>query len=181
MSAADQKSTKEVRTAVELLRQLLSKQIELHEQLLNCIHQKREAIRTANMPVMAECCEREHRLTERLRELDSRRPGIVTHLAKLLGMGAQHANAISATDIANRLDEPASGAIAALAAQLREKLREVRSEHSIVRQASEALSKHMTGIMQSVQAMLNQTGVYERRGRIVTASPRMTGSVDVKS
>jgi hypothetical protein len=182
MSGADQKNNnKDLRTAVELLRQMLVKQIELHDELLSCIHRKREAIRRADMPVMTDCCQREHRLTERLRDMDLRRPGIVMHLANLVGLKAPHANAISATDIANRLDEPLRGAIETLAAQLREKMQDVKREHSIVKQASEALSRHMAGIMQSVQALLNQSGTYERRGRIVTASPTMTGSVDVKS
>lgn len=181
MSGADHNKNKDLRTAVELLRQMLVKQIDLHEELLQCIHKKREAIRTANMPVMAECCEREHRLTERLRDLDLRRPKVVMHLANLVGLKAPHANAISATEIAKRLDEPMRGAVETLAAQLREKMQDVKREFSVVKQASEALSKHMTGIMQSVQAMLNQTGMYERRGRIVTASPTSVGSVDVKS
>ena len=180
MSPADRNS-KELRTSVELLRQLLAKQLEMHEQLLSCIHQKREAIRTANVAVMTECCEREHRLTARLRELDLRRPGIVEHLARLLDMKARDPSAISACDIADRLEEPARGVMAALAAQLRETMRAVKREHSIVHHAADALSRHMSGIMQGVQAMLNQTGVYERRGRIVSALLSSVGSVDVKS
>lgn len=172
---------RDLRTAVELLRQLLVKQLELHDQLLACVHSKREAIRTANIKEMTACCEREHRLTERLRELDGRRPGIVQHLARLLGIAETNANSISAMEIAERLEEPSQGVIAALAAQLRDRLRDVKRAHSIVRSASEALGRHMSGIMQGVQAMLNQTGVYERRGRIVSTTPTISGGVDLKS
>jgi len=67
-----------------------------------------------------------------------------------------------------------------LAGALREATAKVRRESSIVTAAAEALSRHMTGIMQTVNSALSRVGVYERRGRIAVGA-QMDFCVDLKS
>lgn len=171
---------KDRRTSIELLRQLLSRQLRLHDQLLDCVNAKREAIRTADIDEITAQCQREQTIVTNLTDLELKRDPIVRHLASLLDLDVAAEQTITSSAIAEHLDEPHRGTLQALAAQLREKIVEVKRTHSIVRQASEALSRHMSGVMQSVNAALHQSGVYERRGRLAAATPVMR-SVDLKS
>jgi len=171
---------KDRRTSIELLRQLLTKQIELHDQMLECVNRKREAIRAADVDALTKTCEREQVIVQRLLDLEQRREPLVKHLAGLLGMEQDDEESLTSSALAERLEEPSRGMVQALTAQLREKVLQLRNEHSIVRHAAEALSRHMSGIMQNVQSVMNQTRVYERRGRMAAATP-VSSSVDVKS
>lgn len=171
---------KDRRTSVELLRQLLVKQIELHDQMLECIDAKRRAIRAADVESLTRTCEKEQGIVQRLLDLESKRAPLVQHLAGLLGVSVDDQQQLTSTALAEQLDEPQRGAVQALAAQLRDKVVQVRREHSVVKGAAEALSRHMAGIMQNVQSVMNQTKVYERRGRLVSATHAVS-SVDVRS
>ncbi len=171
---------KERRANIELLRQLLSRQLDLHTRLLECIDAKREAIRTADIDEVTALCQREQKIMTTLNDLEIKREPIVRHLATLLELHLPTDKAITSGTIAAELDEPYKGTLQALAAQLRDRIGEVKHAHSIVRQASDALNRHMTGVMQSVQAAMNKTGVYERRGRLAHATPVMR-SVDLRS
>ena len=51
-----------------------------------------------------------------------------------------------------------------------EEVRTVRRESSIVTTAAEALRKHVTGIMQSVNRAISRAGTYERKGQISVGS-----------
>ena len=57
---------------------------------------------------------------------------------------------------------------------------EVRTVSGMVRGAADALSRHMTGLMQSVQSVLASAKVYGRRGRLVSSGQNQY-CVDVKS
>jgi len=171
---------KDRRTSIELLRHLLTKQIELHDQMLDCVNRKREAVRQADVDGLTKTCEREQVIVQRLLDLEQRREPLVRHLAGLLGVEPADGQSLTSSALAEHLDEPNRGMLQALAAQLREKVLQVRKDHSIVRHAAEALSRHMAGIMQNVQSVMNQSKVYERRGRMAAATPAAS-SVDVKS
>ena len=171
---------KQRRASVELLRQLLVRQLDTYRKLLDCARAKREAIRTARIDCVTEQCQREQKLLSALHELELKREPIVRHLAGLIGMAVNPNETITSTAIADRLDEPDRSTLQALTAQLRETIDDVKRVHSIVRQATDALSRHMNGVMQSVQAALNQSGVYERRGRLAHAS-QVARSVDLRS
>ena len=56
----------------------------------------------------------------------------------------------------------------------------MRRESSIVTAAAEALRKHVTGIMQSVNRAISRAGTYERRGRIAVGS-QMDFCIDLTS
>ena len=56
----------------------------------------------------------------------------------------------------------------------------MRRESSIVAAAAQALARHMSGIMQSVNGALSRVGIYERRGRIAVGS-QLDYCIDMKS
>lgn len=192
MSAREQQQTKvaapqppmsphkERMASVELLRQLLARQLDLYDKLLQCATAKREAIRTADIDAVTSQCQREQTLLTSLHDLELKREPIVRHLAALLEIRVDADVAITSREIAERLDEPDRGALQALTAQLKQRIEEVRRTHSVIRQATDALSRHMNGVMQSVQTALNHSGVYERKGRLATAG-NMVRSIDITS
>ena len=55
-----------------------------------------------------------------------------------------------------------------------------RRGSSVVRMASEALNRHMIGVLQTVRSALSGAGVYERKGQVALGA-QLDFSVDVKS
>jgi hypothetical protein len=70
--------------------------------------------------------------------------------------------------------------LAAYADQLRSLIAEVKRQSSIVRNAAEALSRHMSGIVQTVHSALSRARVYSHRGQI-NLGVQLESSLDLKS
>ncbi len=149
------------------LERILRDQLEGHRRLLSCIERTREAVRTADMAAIETHCRQEHEIASALAELEKGRLALVGRLTERLRPGADlpltigEIAAITGGDVGSRL--------AALAAQLKSEVTAVRRESSVVRTAAEALSRHMAGLMQTVQAALCRAQVYGRRGRIASS------------
>lgn len=160
------------------LGRVLAAQIEGHRKLLSCIEKKRQAIRDADIDAITKLCQAEQAITHRLGDLEKQRLELVGRLTERLAPDA--AEPLSLCEIAAAADEGRRGGLEALAQGLREAIETVRRESSIVTAAAGALSRHMTGIMQTVNSVLSRVGVYERRGRIAVGA-QMDFCVDLKS
>ncbi|MFK7758995.1 MAG: flagellar protein FlgN [Phycisphaerales bacterium] len=61
---------------------------------------------------------------------------------------------------------------------LRALMMKLKDEHEAVREASLALSNHMSGLMEQVSAKLSHTGTYGRRGNVNPGRAQVVSSLD---
>lgn len=162
---------------VALLEDNLRRQLETHRKLLGCIERNREAVRRADMQQIRSICEEENTVAQELAEFEKVRLMLVGRLTQRLDPDAE--KPVSLSRIASELDEPAGGRFQALATQLKSVVEEVRKASAVVRTATDALARHMSGLMQSVQSALGRATVYGRRGRLETEQNQFC--VDIKS
>jgi hypothetical protein len=173
-----EKPALDVKAGCELLEQMLRAQLEGHKRLLSCIERKRLAIRTADIDSIAAICGEENTLIQKLGEVEKRRIELIGRFTAHFAPKAPIPLTVS--QIADAVGDPASTRLLAHAAQLKDMIRKVRRESSIVRTAADALNRHMTGIVQTVNGALSKARVYGNRGRIVVGAQMQT-SVDIKS
>jgi FlgN protein len=168
----------DVHSACSILEAMLRAQLDGHGRLRACIKRKREAIRTADIDGVTTICGEENSLIQRLGELEKRR-------LELIGRITQHfrpsaARPMSLAEIAESAGPSLATRLTAFASQLKDLIGEVRRESSVVRSAAEALTRHMGGIVQTVNAALSRARVYGQRGRII-AGTQLYSSVDLRS
>ena len=163
---------------VTVLEDNLRRQLEGHRALLTCIARNREAIRQADMHQIQSICEQKNEIAQQLSELEKQRLTIVGRLTEHLEPDAERP--VSLDRIAAALEEPARGRFEVLAAELRSGIDAVRTASAVVRGATDALARHMSGLMQSVQSVLGRATVYGRRGRLVTGEQNQF-CVDIRS
>ena len=163
---------------ITLLEENLRCQLEGHRSLLTCIGRNREAIRQADMHQIQSICEQKNEIAQHLSELEKQRLMLVGRLTEQLEPDAERP--VSLDRIAAALQEPARGRFEVLAAELRAGIKDVRAASAVVRGASDALARHMTGLMQTVQSVLGRAKVYGRRGRLVTGEQDQF-CVDIRS
>lgn len=168
----------DVRREVTLLEENLRRQIETHRKLLDCIGRTREAVRVADMRRIRSICEEQNAVAQELAELEKVRLMLVGRLTERLEPDAERP--VSLSRIAAELDEPAGGRFRTLATQLRSTVDEVRKASAVVRTATDALSRHMSGLLQSVQSAIGHATVYGRRGRLETGEQNQF-CVDIRS
>lgn len=164
--------------AADAIELLLRGQLAVYQQLLQCIDRKRQAIRTADLDAITTICGEENSHIQGLAELERRRLELIGRLTQAVTPGAK--KPLTINELTNHLAEPQRARTAAIAAQLREALGEVRSRSAVVRQAAETLSRHMSGIVQTVHSALSRARVYGQRGRI-SPGASIPSMVDLKS
>lgn len=164
--------------ALDKLERILRAQLEGHQRLLKCMDRKRQAIRTADIGSVADICAEENIIIQRLAEVEKHRLELLGRFTEALRPKA--AKPLTMAEIAQSAAEPQQTRLITLAAQLRETLGELKAASSIIRAAAETLSRHMTGIVQTVQSALSRACVYGSRGKITTGA-QLQSLVDVKS
>ena len=152
--------------------------LEGQKKLLACMERKREAIRRADIGVVTETCVQEHTLIQRMSELEKHRLRLVGALTERIDPGAERPATLGM--IAEMLDEEPGQHLLAVGAELLDAVREVRRQSTVLRSAAEALSRHMSGIAQTVHSALSRAGVYGRAGKVALGA-QMEFSVDLKS
>ena len=161
-----------------LLERILRRQIEDHERMLACIKRNREAVRHADMEAIKSICLEQNTIAQQLAELEKSRLTVVGQLTERLQPKA--AVPLSLIQIAEAVGEPAGRRLSALAGQLRAAVQEARGASTVVRSAADALSRHMSGLMQTVHSALTRAQVYSHRGRLATGA-QSRFSIDVTS
>lgn len=160
------------------LEAILHELISVHERLLEQAHQRRDAMRRADMQALASGIERESQLVQEVAEIEKRRLRVVGALAER--MGSERKTQTTVTWIAERLDEPLRGPLYTLAHRLRGLVKELRGENETARAAAEMLALHMQGLMRQVSARLSHTHTYGRAGSVEVGA-RVVTSLDLTS
>ncbi|HWB20957.1 MAG TPA: flagellar protein FlgN [Phycisphaerales bacterium] len=162
----------------DLLEHVLRNLVASQQSLLVCLDEKRTAVRVADTPALGSICARERTCIQRIEELDSQRSEIMRRLAPLVGIKANGAVRISA--VADAIGEDAGKRLQTISQELRDLVLRVQKESSIVKNAMEALSRHLGGIVESVNGAMSRARVYGRKGRI-SVGVQLAGTVDLKS
>ena len=162
---------------VSALIPVLDQQVSGLRGLQACLQHRREAIRSANAETLVRLVDEEHHLTRALAQIDAQRSHVVAALTRAVAPG--RTNPLRLTELLDRLDAEQSTRLTERAETLRQLTREIRHDGQVLRQATEALSRHMAGIMQSVQGVLSQAGVYQKQGRL-QAQPALESNIDVR-
>jgi len=138
-----------------------------HDELLALLEQKRRAIARADADAILECCRQESRTIEGIRAIEARRQSIVREVA--LAIGANDPGALAVEQIAAHASPEQAERLLAASRPVKGKIERLRQRSAVLKQAAEALSRHMSGVMQSVHAAMAQTRVYGRQGRLSPA------------
>lgn len=144
------------------LEAILKQQVSLNEQLLTLLERKRESLRNAEHRAVSELCQLENEKFQQLSELEKQRMAIVGQITLAIDPAAQAPMRL--LDLAQRLPEPARGRVLVLRHQLAQRMQRTREASSITRKASEALMKHVTGLVQSISSLSTGAATYGQRG-----------------
>ena len=131
-----------------------------HESLLSLLRRKRQALREADRDRVTSCCERENEFVQQISELEKHRLELIGELTEAIEPGADQP--LRLATLAGRVAEPRRGRILVLRQQLRERMERVRDEVAVIRKATESLTRHMQGLVQTVAGAM--AGVYGQGG-----------------
>lgn len=168
----------ELEKAASQLEKTLRALLEGQKRLLRKMERKREAIRRADIGAITELCTEENALAQRIGDLEKHRLRVVGAITEILEPDA--AAPLNLASIAEGLNEEAGTRLLAIGAELKEAVRTVRRESSVLRSAAEALAGHMAGIAQTVHAAINRAGVYGRAGTVALGA-QTEFAIDLKS
>ena len=163
---------------VEALEKLLRQQMEDHRALREVLAKQEQAVRQAAVADLVNITGEQQRLVNHLAEVERHRVNLAMQISRQID--STTAEPLPVSRIAESLEQPQRSRLMETAEELRGLVEDVRQRSSVVRAATEALSRHVTGLVQSVSAALSRAGVYSRRGR-VNMSETVPASVDVTS
>ncbi|MFN3168658.1 MAG: flagellar export chaperone FlgN [Phycisphaeraceae bacterium] len=133
---------------IPVLEAVLKQLTERHEQLLVLMKRQREALRQADHHGVSEYSRLENAIVQAIGDLEKRRQQLVADLTRLVEPSA--GVPMRMRDLAERLPEPSRGRLLVLREQLRERIAKVKEESSVTRRATEALLKHMQGLVHTL-------------------------------
>jgi hypothetical protein len=154
------------------LEAVLNQQLAANEQLLGLLNSKRAALAAADQKRVVELCQHENIRVQLIGELEKRRMVLVAQLTLAVSPGAREPMRLS--DLAERLAEPSRGRILLLRLRLRERMESVRRELGTAQRATEALVKHMQGLIQTISTAVTGIGTYNQVGRRPKAALAMS-------
>ncbi|MHC4910346.1 MAG: flagellar protein FlgN [Planctomycetota bacterium] len=168
----------DVARAFTALQKLLAAQLEVQQQLISALEEKREAVRTADIGALEAASLREDTLLRRLQDLEGKRRTLVGGLSQAVSPGCEAPLTLS--ELIALADEAVRGRLEELAAEMRATAASVRRQSAILRQASDALGRHLGGILQTMHSALSRAGVYGNRGTVAYSAP-LDASLDLQS
>lgn len=163
---------------INLLERMLAAQDDGYRRIEQCLVRKQEAIREADIDAMTEACEEENGLVQKLAEVEKQRLELVGRLTEAADPTASQPWTVSM--IAAAVDPEQGTSLREVSDRLRDRIASVKRQSAIVHRAADALSQHLSGLVQTIQAALSTSPTYERRGRIAVA-PVVESSLDLKS
>lgn len=149
---------------IERLERTLHEQTQLHEQLLELLERKRDALRRADDRAVSELCELENEKLRAIGEAEKRRLEQVAELT--LRLEPHAAAPLRLTDLAERLPEPARGRLLVLRQQLRQRMEQVQRQSTSTRRATDALAQHMQGLVQTIGKIATGVSTYNGHGAL---------------
>jgi len=144
------------------LEDLLRRQLADHEQMLQLLERKREALRGADQQQLTRCCALENQTVRSISELEKQRLKLMGELTLMLDPGA--AQPWRLVELAERMDEPWRGRLLVLRAQLKDKMESIRRQTRIAQRTVESLYKHMHGLIVTVGSVCSGVVTYGQRG-----------------
>ena len=158
---------------------ILIRQVENFRRLADVIDTERDALRRASVADLAETAERKRLLMELGTRLDQERVKVVDAICRRDGAEID-GGAARLEQIIRSVDDPTRrAALVQLHGDLREIVARVQTQGRLVVSAAQALTRHVTGLMQSVHGAIGQATVYGRRGRMDGGGARH--AVDLRS
>ncbi len=149
------------------LEELMRRLREEHEQLLDLIRRKTEALRMATPALVADCCERENESIQRIGALEKRRQVLVGQITSLIDPKATQPMRMA--EIVKHAAPKRADRLKVIHAELRSLVDQVRHDSAIARIATQGLLQHMQGIMQNMKQLFAGGNTYGKRG--VMAGP----------
>jgi len=140
------------------LKQMLAE----HQRLLELVRRKRQAMASASVGLVSDCCQRENECVQRIGRLEKSRQELVARITTHCDADAREPMTLG--QIADRAGEPARGRLRVLHASLRELMGVVRSENRVAQAAADGLLQHVRGVIQSVRQAMSASGTYGRQG-----------------
>jgi len=156
----DVNATSHIVSLQEALRQLL----DLHTELLELLKRKRDVIKINDSRAMTNLCVLEHEKLQKIAQLEKQRLKLVADITLKIDPRAKAPLAM--TELADHLGEPVRGQLLVSRQQLLERMKEVQTETNVVRRATEALTKHMHGIIQTLGALSSGVATYGSGGSL---------------
>ena len=144
-----------------------------HEQLLDLAGQQRDAIIRADTKDLGIVVEQTTKTLGRIAHIEQDRQRIIA-----LPDGTTPTVHQIAAQLIKQNDHHLADSLTKRSASLRSLMIKVNEEHKAVRQASEALSNHMNGLIKQVSATLSHTGTYGRRGAVDPGKSQVVSSLD---
>jgi len=142
----------------DVLRDLIGQ----HEHLARHLIAKRTALAAAEHDRIVKLLEVENAVVQAVAEADKMRQQIVADLTLQLNPTASAP--IPLCDLAQQLEEPHCGRLLALREQLRDRMLTVQRESAVARSATEALARHMQGLLHTIQTVCSGGTAYEAGG-----------------
>ena len=165
--------------AGQALADLLERQSGAHERMLEHLHRTREAIRTADVAAVTECCGRERELLAEIQELEARRREVVDGVTRIVAPG--RLEPLPLTELTGHLPDEAAARLLQLGETLRRSLEESARVSSIVTAAAEAVGRQLSGLVQTIGTVIAGPGTYGRRGRVESAASSSSIRLDFVS
>jgi len=161
------------RLDVQRLESLLVDLEHEHENLLELAGQQRDAIIRADTKDLGQVVEKTTQTLGRIAHIEQDRQKIIA-----LPDGSIPTVHQIAAQLIEQNDQHLADSLTQRSKSLRTLMLKVNEEHKAVRQASEALSTHMNGLIKQVSAKLSHTGTYSRRGAVDPGKSQVVSSLD---
>ena len=140
-----------------------------HEQLLTLAGLQRDAIVRADTKDLGQVVEQTAQTLGRIAGIENTRQRLIKR---------PDGSVPTVQQIAAQANEQHSMTLTQRSASLRKLMHQVNQEHKAVRQASQALSDHMSGLIKQVSAKLSHTGTYGRHGAVDPGRSLVVPSLD---
>lgn len=158
------------------LESVLTQSAAQHERLLTLMQRQRELLKAGDHHAVTGLSRQENELIQSISELEKQRQTCVAELTERLDPAAQAPMQMRA--LAQNLPEPHRGRLLVLRETLRQRIEAVREESSVTRRATEALARHLHGLVQAVAQVGACGAAYDPRGQAPTTMPRV-GSLNL--
>jgi len=173
-------TTKDPAELAERLRSTLDAMTEAHDALLDAMHRRRAAIRTANADQLAHSSSEEASVVARISELDQSRRELAVRLASALDGRTDDPHRVlpRISELSNALGPAEGESLEESGRRLREVVKRTQTEARTMRAALRDLVAHTEGLMVQVSRRLSDTGTYSPRGGRKRSLP-YSGGIDV--
>jgi len=160
--------TNRLRDLVKLLGDLHG----LHQELLQAVRGKTDAMRRGEIVRIQQCADIERSLVVRIQEREGLRSQLMELIGNDLGLSARSARVISASQLAKRVDEPYRERITEAAGDLKSTMAQLARENRVAGLIARDVLGHLRGIFESIGASVRRPVGYGADGALVAGADR---------